>query len=218
MIKAVIFDMDGVIVDSEPLHYEAHNILLGSYGHSLSDEHIRKYAGINSRVLYTQLKEKLNLPQDVDALVMKKKEIFLMLAAKKLKLMPHATEFIGFVKANGFKVAIASSGLREQIHAMLNKFGLLKHFETIVSVDDVKNAKPHPEIYLEAIRRLGLKSSECIAIEDSDKGIASAKQAGLKVIAVPNKYTEHQDLSMADLRVSSLKEITLETIKNMARG
>jgi beta-phosphoglucomutase len=215
MIKAVIFDMDGVIVDSEPLHYEAHNKLLASYGHSLGSDEIKKYAGLPSRVLYAQLKEKLNLPYDVDTLVMKKRELFLLLAAEKVALMPHAGELISFLKASGFKVAIASSGYRNQIHLMLNKFGLLNKFETIVAIDDVKNAKPHPETYLEALRRLGLKTSECIAIEDSDKGIASAKGAGIRVIAVPNKYTEHQDLSMADLRVSSLKDIILETIKNI---
>jgi beta-phosphoglucomutase len=215
MIKAVIFDFDGVIVDTEHLHYEAINTVLSQYGHSIGEKEISENVGLTSRQVYTKLKEKLNLPEDVDTLVMKKREIYLVLAAKKAELMPNVAEFIQYLKANNFRVAIASSGFRVQIHTILDKYGLRGHFETIVSIDDVKNPKPHPEIYLEAIKRLGLKSSECIAIEDSDKGIASAKQAGIKVIAVPNEITKNQDLSQADLVLRSLKDATLETIKNM---
>lgn len=215
MIKAVIFDMDGVIVDSEPVHYEAHNKLLKSYGQTLSKEDIIKYVGLPTREVYKDIKEKFNLPYEVNELVKKKREIFASIAAEKVELMPHSKELIGFLRENGYKLAVASSGFKTQIYTFLQKFELADKFITVVSADDVAMAKPHPEIYLEAARRLGLKSSECLAIEDSDKGIESAKQAGMRVIAVPNAHTKQQDLSKADLIVSNLGDITLETIKNM---
>jgi HAD superfamily hydrolase (TIGR01509 family) len=214
VIKAVIFDMDGVIVDSEPLHYEAHNLLLKEYGHSLTEEDQRKYTGTSGFKVYEDLKKRFNLPHEVHELVKKKRDLFLSIA-EKVQMMPHAAELIHLLKRSDYKLAVASGGVVAYINLFLKKFGVNDCFAAIVSIDDVKNAKPHPESYLEAARRLGVKPNECVAIEDSDKGLESAKQAGMKVIAVPNFYTKHHDLSKADIIVSNLGEVTLETIKNM---
>ena len=110
-------------------------------------------------------------------------------------------------------MAIASSSPKNQIDIVISKFGIKKYFHAVISRDDVKKLKPHPDIYLKAVKNLKENSSECIALEDSESGVLAAKNAGVYVIAVPNKYTKHQDFSQADMIIDSLSELN-ELLKN----
>ncbi|MFH1182001.1 MAG: HAD family phosphatase [Candidatus Woesearchaeota archaeon] len=215
MIKAVIFDMDGVIIDSEAIHLEADNEVLKEFGKSLSEKENLKYVGTCNEEFYSDMKKKFNLPISVEELVRRKVEIDIKLVGEKAKPILPTLELIKLLSKNKYKLALASSLATLQIESILRKLNLKKYFETIVSVDCVAKAKPSPEMFLKAANLLGVKNSDCIVIEDSDKGVMAAKAAGMKVIAVPNSYTKHHDLSKADLIVSSLGDVTLETIKNM---
>ena len=118
---------------------------------------------------------------------------------------------------NKYKLAITSSGSRKRINWMLNRLDVFNYFEIIVTASDVKLGKPNPEPYLITVKKLGLKSEECLVIEDAINGIKSAKSAGCKCVAIENKYTPEQDLSEADLVLESLEDVNIKIINSISK-
>jgi len=216
MIKAVIFDMDGLMVDSEPISYKASDTLLRKYGHKLTDvpeEVLKDALGKRVKSFVSEYMKILDIDAPVEQLMEERSEIFLKDINENLKMMPGLIDLLKQLKANNLKIALASSATLKYINIVLDKFDLRNYFDVILSGDDVKKGKPDPEVYLVAAEKLGLKPSECVVLEDALNGIKAAKAAGCKCIAIPGRIK--QDLSIADKIVISLNDIAMEMLNSL---
>jgi HAD superfamily hydrolase (TIGR01509 family) len=213
MKKAVNFDMDGLIVDTEPLYMIALSKVAQargkSYPLSLKQEMMGRRAIDSLRIF----KERLGLSDSVEELLKERDEIFEdLLEKEKIKPMPGFFELLDNINKLSLKKAISSSSKREWIDIILKKLGIFSEFEVIISGDEVTHGKPHPEIYLLSLKRLNVSPKECIVFEDTVTGVESAKSAGLYCIAVPNQFSKGQDFSKADLVVDSLERIDMNLL------
>ena len=214
MIKAVIFDLDGLLVDTEILHSQAYEAILKEYKKKpkLNDYGIVQISGLIARKNWQYLKKKHNLKEDVEILLEKKRHLFLKIIKKIKKPKNGVKNLLNLLKEEKIKMALASSSTKEYILAILDNIKLRNYFDEIVSFEEVPKEKPAPDIYLEVAKRLGVEPSSCLVLEDSESGVKSGRNAGMKVIAVPTKFTKNQDLSRADLIVNSLKDIKWSTL------
>ncbi|MBI2141866.1 HAD family phosphatase [Candidatus Woesearchaeota archaeon] len=217
MIKAVIYDLDDVIVNSYPLHAEAFDMFLKEHGCSfsrISEEMSKRFIGMRTSDVTKELINYFGLKTGFKKAYERRTEIFLQLAEKKLELLPGVMHSLELFKGK-YRLAIASSGARKYISMVVSKFRLEKYFGIIVSGDDVSKSKPDPEAYLAAASRLGLKPSECAVLEDAKIGVEAAKRAGCMCIAIRNPNTPIQDLSKADAIIDSLQKIDIQTISSL---
>ncbi len=213
MIRAVIFDMDGVVVDTETVDFIADFNVLKSIGAVKSEKDYVKLTGLPARHIYNRILSEKNIDADVnDLLKLREIEFEKALASKILKPSIGFNELVKKLKEKGYKVALASGSSRKKIEHVLAALKLTNAFSLVVSANDVKMNKPSPDIYIEAARRLNLGPEECIAVEDSETGVTSAKSAGLKCIAIRTKQTAEQDLSAADAVIGSLKDINADKL------
>jgi HAD superfamily hydrolase (TIGR01509 family) len=213
MITTVIFDLDGLLADTEPLHCRAYQDALQSEGASLTEadyiEHwVRSGKGIADWVAL----HSLNV--DPLALRVKKSARYLELLASSLRPMDGALELLKVLYGNKM-LALASSSYQDAVDGVLEGLNIAHYFKAIVTGLDVPRVKPAPDIFLTAARRVGAVPSECVVIEDAEKGVLAAYQAGMSCIAVPNAHTRHHDFSKASRVCSSLNEITLQSIETM---
>jgi len=214
VIKAVIFDMDGTIVDSEDIHTGSlKEVVKEELDVDLSEEEIRKYIGLDYKHKLEKIFSERGIDGDSNKLadVIRRRTIKLSHLVEKID---GAEEIIQEMKRN-FKIALVSGSSRDQIESLLGNTGLKKYFDIRISSDDVENNKPHPDSYLLSTEKLGVKPNECVVIEDSVTGIEAAKSAGMFCIAVLNRYNKNQDLSKADIKVNNIKEITLDMIRSL---
>ncbi|HEX7582116.1 MAG TPA: HAD family phosphatase [Gaiellaceae bacterium] len=213
MIDAVVFDMDGVLIESEEIWDAVREAYVRERGGRYDDEIQRAMMGMSSHEWSRYLHETAGLdesPETVNAEIVQR-----MLAAyrERLPLIEGAVEAVHRL-ATHFPLAVASSSNRPLIDAVLEVSGLTGCFMTTVSSEEVPRGKPAPDVYLEAARRLGLAPERCAAIEDSHSGIRSARSAGLRVVAIPNpSYPPDADaLAQADVVIRSLDELTPELV------
>lgn len=211
MIKAVIFDVDGLLADTEPLHFLAWKETLEKYGIKLAKADFMKVAGIGTAPTAAYIARKYAL--DSGALFKEKTGIYARLI-KKVRLMKGAKDAVMEFKKS-VAVAAASSSRIEDVSFVLRKVGILRLLDSITTGSEVKRIKPYPDIYLLAAKKLHLKPKECVAFEDTSAGVTAAKRAGMYCVAVPNGYTKTQDFSRADLVAKSLKNIDMKKILNM---
>lgn len=216
--KAVIFDVDGLMIDTEKLHSEAHEAVIREYGkvpvtNDFGIVHIiGKSIYENSEII----RRKYNIDADAKTLEEKKHlEYLRILKHKKIAPLPGVKKLYALLKKAGIKVALGTGGTKRALPLILENIGMPDSFEVIVALEDVKRGKPTPDVYLEVAKRLGVEPKFCVVLEDSQSGVEAAKNAGMKVIAVPNSYTKHQDFSKADKIINSLSDITLEMIKTL---
>ncbi len=217
MMRAVIFDMDGVVADTETVAFIADCKVLKSVCAIKGEGYLRRRLedgiGIPARQVYNRILSENKIDSDVNELLKRREaEVEKALASKILKPSSGFNELVKNLKEKGYKVALASSASRRTMENVLSALKIKGDFSLIVSADDVKMNKPAPDIYLDAARRLNLGPDECFAVEDSETGVHSAKSAGLKCIALRTKQTAEHDLSSADVIVSSLKEIKVEAL------
>ncbi|MBU0591939.1 HAD family phosphatase [Candidatus Micrarchaeota archaeon] len=207
MIKAIIFDMDGLIVDTEPLLAKTVIRALKNQDVTLTEmeyfEHWTKDGG--NIKLYIQ---KRNIIFDFDRYRREKKEIYLSLLNQGIPFIQNAPEKIRELYKR-YKLALVSSSNKDFVEKILISSNLKKYFSVVVSSEDVKKEKPDPEGFLLAAKKLKVSCKECVVLEDAEKGIVAAKAAGMKAIAIPNRYTKNNDFSKADQVLSSLKEVNL---------
>ncbi|MGI9553740.1 MAG: HAD family hydrolase [Thermodesulfobacteriota bacterium] len=209
MYKAIIFDMDGVIIDSEPLWEKSEKILLNSFGLSYNPVYRDKILGLNQNDSANLLRDTFNLDKTLDEIIDERLKILLRLYKDELKLINGIENLIIDSHDYKLKVGLASSSPMKIINFVLNKFGLNKYFDAVISGECTENGKPHPDIYLEASKQLEVTPSECIAVEDSINGTISAKNAGMYCIAVPDPRLNIKDYQKADLIVKSLTAIKI---------
>ncbi len=218
MMKAVIYDVDGTMVDSEPAHVASWEKALQLYTHSLEDlsEAFRStMAGKKPVAIAQGMVEELQLPINAEVLLKNKTDIFMHTIKTALKEMPGVSESVKRFHHNGYKLGIGTSLTKDYIDIVLDTLNLKNYFDVIVTGDEIKNGKPHPDTYLIVAEKLGLKPEECVVIEDAKTGIQSAKAAGCYCIAIENPNALKQDTSQADRKITTLDEITNTYIKDL---
>ena len=207
MIKAIIFDLDGVIINSEPIHFKASQKALRDFGIKITlEDYLQFGVSMGKLFFYEKVSEKYRVKLNKTAVFRRKNDYFRKMF-DEVKLRNGIRDLLDKTYRR-FTLAICSSGARVNLDLSLKKFDLEKYFKVIVSGDEVKRVKPYPDIYLKAVSRLGCKKKECIAIEDSHPGIVSAKKAGITCLAIPNKFTAKQDFSLADRVFKDMKTLS----------
>jgi HAD superfamily hydrolase (TIGR01509 family) len=206
---AVIFDMDGVLIDSEPLHFEVLNAVLGLDGQSLTREENEAFIGTTSEFMFSTLIARHRLPRSVADYLTLYDAMLLRALEQPRAPQPGVERLIACAREREMRLAVASSSRRLWIDATLHSLSLGSTFEVIVSGDDVLRSKPDPAIYTLAAERLGVPPSRCLAIEDAPNGVTSARRAGMPVLGVRTPYTAHLQLEGALQVVNSLTEIDL---------
>jgi len=209
MIRAIVFDFDGLILDTEGPVYRSWLEVYEAHGEELPFERWVQIVGSTTTGFHPQhhLEERLgrSLPKEVlDRRIGRRTELVLA-----QKLLPGVMQHLDQAKALGLKVGVASSSTAEWVRGHLARLGILERFDCLRCRDDVANAKPEPDLYIAVLECLGVTAAEAIAIEDSPNGVTAAKRAGLRCVAIPNSITAKLDLSDADVLLHSLAEITL---------
>ena len=218
MIKAVIFDLDGLIVESETIHSESYAAIIIEYGKKpIFDENgFVQTIGLGAESNWQLLKEKYAIKEDVQILADKKRAFYRKLLHKqKIITKPGFTELLRLLKKHKIKVAIASAALKQHVILVLDKLNLTMEFDAVVGLGDVQRLKPYPDVYLEALKRLKIHASQCLSLEDSETGVESAVAANIKVIAVPHKFSQKQNFQKAWKVVKSLKDINLKLLSSI---
>ncbi len=185
-IKAVIFDMDGVLIDAKEWHYEALNRALGLFGYTITRyDHLVTYDGLPTRKKLEMLSKEQNLPVELHSFINEMKQRYTMeIVHSKCKPVFNKEYAMSRLKADGYKIGVASNSVRNSIVTMMDMSDLSKYIDVIVSNQDVKEGKPNPEIYLKAIDGVGVKPSECLVVEDNINGIKAGQAAGACVMQV----------------------------------
>ncbi len=213
MIEAIVFDFDGVIVDTETPDYTTWQGIYESYGVELERELWTGFIGGGSGEFdfYQHLEHLSGIEVDRSELRIRIRSIFYA-ELDQSPVLPGVMDYIDCAKSMGLKIGLASSSSREWVEGHLGNRGILDRFDDIRGSDDVSEVKPSPELYLRSVNELGVSPGDAVAIEDSARGVTAAKRAGLYCVAVPNSVTEALDFSLADVRVASLAEMPLESL------
>jgi HAD superfamily hydrolase (TIGR01509 family) len=196
MIKLVIFDLDGVLVEAKNIHFEAFNKALGKYAISW-DEHLSIYDGLKTNQKLDMLHERKGLPKEQFKEIWNNKQTYTLQALRKLKTNPNLVTTMTMLVNEGYKLAVCSNSIRKTVLTVLSKLGIIEFFDLILSNEDVKNSKPHPEIYWKAISEMSCLPEETLIVEDSPYGLLSASRSKSHI-----------------LRVGNPKEVTYINIKN----
>lgn len=208
-IAAVVFDLDGVLLDSEPLHFRAANRVFSCQGKALSDDVYRRFIGLGAGETWAEWKSTYNLSGSVGELIALDERARLEEIRKGVIPIPEAASLARHLKGKRIPLAIASSSTPETIDAELDALGIGAFFPVRVSGDQVARSKPLPDVYLRAAEILGLRPRSCLAIEDSPVGVRAAKAAGMTCVAVPTDWTRHGDFREADVTLESLLYLPL---------
>ncbi len=218
MLEAVIFDMDGVLIDSEPFHLVVNEKIFANLGINLSEDEYHSFIGTTHKDMWSTIKKRYNLPQSVPELVnmqvsgninyIKNEEI----GPIKIK---GVTELLSKIARENIKIGIASSSPTEVIELVLNKLGISDYFSGVVGGEEIKKGKPSPDIFLKAAKRLDAKPSDCIVIEDSKNGVLAAKAAGMRCVGFKNPNSGNQDLGKADLIVDNYNSLKVRILRNL---
>ena len=217
MVTTVIFDMDGVIVDTEPVHHHAYRQHFAALNIAVSDEMYSSFTGNSTRNIYQKLKEQFQLEEEVEKLVDIKRALFNEAFDTKedLFLLDGVEDLIKDLHSNGMQMILASSSAYVTIERIFKRFRLHQYFSHIVSGEDFPESKPHPAIFQHAAMLSGHPSENCIVIEDSTNGIKAAKAAGLFCIGYDSFHSKMQDLSEADMTISHFNELSFQIISGL---
>lgn len=216
-IKTLIFDMDGVIVDSEPIHKWAEVETCREFGMEVSDKEWDGFRGKKLEDIFSYASEKYGTGNEpIEKMIERKINIYLSRALKDLQLISGAYEFLKEQKNNRrYRLALTTSGRKNQQEKILSKFNLLEFFEVIVTSEDVRRGKPHPDPYIVTTEKLNERPENCLVIEDSDNGIISAKGAGCWTCGIITTFSRDRlESSGANIVVSNFQELSKILLKD----
>ena len=216
MLKLVIFDMDGVLVDSEYTFLETKTDMLKTAGFPKDVSYQYQFMGTTFEVMWTIMKEELGLPESISFYINdmnERREV--MIARDGIRAIKGAQDLVKRLFEAGFKLAVASSSPKHEIVRAMTELGLVDYFEVLVSGEEVAHSKPAPDVFLAAAERLGVSAQDTIIIEDTKNGSLAARRAGAYVIGFENPNYPAQDLSNADIIVTDYQELTIEKLQNL---
>lgn len=216
MITTAIFDLDGLLADTEQLHCRAYQLALHEHGVHLTAEDygehwVRCGKGIHEWV------SQHGLDLDAGAIRARKSVHYQDLLRSSLRPMAGAEALLNRLSGK-MRIGLASSSYRDAVDGVIEGLRIANYFDTIVSGLDVARVKPAPDIFLEAARRLGVDPAECAVLEDAEKGVIAADAAGMRCVAVPNAYTRNHDFSKATYICSSLNEVTVNLLRDLGNN
>ena len=219
MIDALIFDFDGVILDTETPEYETWQDVYRSYGVELDRSIWSRVIGGGTDQFdpYDHLEELVGARLDRAAVQRSRRRRYSSIVEAS-SLLPGVLDYIDEANRLGLKLGVASSSSRDWVEGHLVERGLLPHFRCVVTQEDVASVKPDPALYLVAMEQLGTSPGRALAIEDSFNGLTAAKRAGMLCVAVPNPMTQGMDFSAADLRLSALSDLELRALIDRLGG
>ncbi|WP_207711019.1 HAD family hydrolase [Romboutsia sp. CE17] len=209
MIKAVIFDLDGLLIDSEIISYKIYKEILHKFGHDFSiEEYAQNFSGKTEVKNVTNLIDTYNLPWTIEMGLNNVFEIESKFLAKGVALKTGAKELLAYLKDKCFKIAIASSSTEDRALTILKQHNIIEYFDEFVFGHEVEKGKPSPDIFLKACDKLSENPEECLVLEDSEAGIQSAYSAGIPVICIPDMKVPNQNyLDMTKAVLHSLEEV-----------
>lgn len=212
----IIFDMDGVLFDSEPLHCQFEETLFRHYNIFPSAEQKKLFVGLGDIRFWELLKDMFSLEMTVEDLVLfDRKKRIQFFRDHQAPVMKGAARLLEHLNASGFRMSLASSSLMEIIDGNLTRSGLSGYFETKVCNDMITNGKPEPDIFLLAAGKMNARPDHCVVVEDSEHGIKAARSAGMKCIALKNDPASRQKVDGADIVVPGLNDITAQRILDL---
>jgi HAD superfamily hydrolase (TIGR01509 family) len=214
MLQTVIFDMDGVIVDTEPVHNYAYYEHFKLLGIEVSAEMYASFTGNSTKNVFQKIKDHFEVTEDIHTLVEKKRSLFNDAFDTKadLFLLEGVEELIKQLHQNGIQLILASSSSKVTINRVFNRFKLHSYFSHIVSGEDFPQSKPNPDIFLEAVRLSKTNKENCIVIEDSTNGIKAANAADIYCVGYRSVNSKQQDYSLANLVIDSFDELDYKNI------
>ena len=214
MLKAVIFDLDGVIADSMQLHFEAEKKTLLKYGISATTEELAAHTGNKVIIKFSAMLEKYKVkanPEDILKIHMAESYEYIK---KNVAPVNGVLNLINDLRGERIKLAVASGSPRIFVDFILKKFNMAHLFGVVVTADDVTNAKPSPEIFLQAAKKLKHKPEDCVVIEDAPNGIRAATLAGMKCVAITTTH-KRKEIEEADKVISAFNELSVDSISEL---
>jgi HAD superfamily hydrolase (TIGR01509 family) len=209
MLSAIIFDLDGVLADSEPWWTEIDAKLLAEHGVTYRGEYHRNVVGVSYRLAVEFYKNAFGLSVATDEMMRRRGEIATEFFANRVGLFPNVKEVLEELRQMKLHLAIATSSVSASARPFLDRHGLTKFFEVIVTGEEVEHGKPAPDIYLCAAQKLGIPAEACLVVEDALPGVAAAKAASMRVVAIPDRrfVDPHEYEKEADYVLNSLKKL-----------
>ena len=209
-MKAVIFDMDGVLVDSQPYHFKADIDTMAEYGVIKDQKFYEAFAGTLTDNRMRTLRDMFGLDVPAEELIEKREKMILdIMANEDIKPISGIPELLRSIKALGLKTAVASSSGIELIELVLDRLGIAVYFDPITSGNDVKRGKPDPDVFLLAAERIGVNPRDCFVVEDSENGVRAAKAAGMTALGYVNPTSGYQCLDMADVVTDDFRKVDI---------
>ncbi|WP_176202445.1 HAD family phosphatase [Geobacillus sp. LEMMY01] len=216
-MKAIIFDFDGLIVDTETAWFEAYKEAMNVYGMDLPLERFVECVGSDNAPLYEFVRQQLGENCNIEEIEAKAAS-FYQIKMKTPQAREGVKDYLEEAKQLGYKIAIASSSRKEWVIHYLNKLGLLSYFEVIMTSEDVEKIKPAPDLYQKALAALDVRPDEAVVFEDSLNGLQAALAAGVKCVIVPNPVTQSLAFEQYDLRLNSMAEKRLAEVIELIEG
>jgi HAD superfamily hydrolase (TIGR01509 family) len=217
MIQTVIFDMDGVIVDTEPVHRYAYYKQFDELNIAVTEEMYTSFTGFSTRNTFQTLKEAFQLNHDVEDLIQRKRTIFndAFDSKEDLELLEGVEKLIKELHENGMQLILASSASKVTIERVFSRFKLHQYFTHVVSGEDFPKSKPHPAIFEHAASLSIAPKENCIVIEDSTNGVRASKAAGIFCVGYNSVHSKDQDLSEANVVINHFNELSFQEVKNI---
>jgi len=210
--RAVVFDLDGVLWDGEPLYHEAFNVVLEPYGYSVTSEDYVNIIGHSVEAAWGWVLNNFKIREDPEKFLRRYNEAVLELLAQPVEPLPGVRELLAELRSQGLPIGLASASLRQWVNATIRGLHIENAFDATVSASEVEHSKPAPDLYLAAAEKLGIPATECLAVEDTGAGIAAAKAAGMFAVQVRASSTALPPLEQADLVIDDYSEFDLSLL------
>jgi HAD superfamily hydrolase (TIGR01509 family) len=211
--RAVIFDLDGVVWDGEPLYHEAFNVVLAPYGHSVTESNYSHIIGLSVEAAWDWVRERFSLTESPAVFYRAYNEAVLELMRQPREPLPGVSELLARLKSRSIPVGLASASLRQWVDVTLGGLGLNGAFAATVTASEVEHSKPAPDLYLTAARQLGVPPAACVAFEDTPSGIASAQRAGMFAVQVRASSTALPPLPEADMVIETYSQFDISLLE-----